>query len=59
MPGFEVIGKEEKNSINKIFSRGNEIMFRHGFEKLKKNLILNIHLQLLLEQQLLGLRSLL
>ena len=37
MPGFEVIGKEEKNSINKIFSRGNGIMFRHGFEKLRNN----------------------
>lgn len=37
MPGFEVIGNKEKNSINKIFSKGGGILFRHGFEKLRKN----------------------
>ena len=37
MPGFEVIGIEERNSINKIFSRGGGVLFRHSFEKLRKN----------------------
>lgn len=32
MPGYEVIGKEELEQINEIFSSG-AILFRHGFEK--------------------------
>ena len=37
MPGFEIIGKEEKRSIQNIFTKGSGILFRHGFEKLRKN----------------------
>ena len=37
MPGYEVIGKEEQHSINKIFKNANGIMFRHGFENLRNN----------------------
>ena len=36
MPGFEVIGIEEKNSINKIFTQGGGVLFRHSFENLRK-----------------------
>lgn len=37
MPGFEVIGIEEKNSINKIFTKGGGVLFRHSFQNLRKN----------------------
>lgn len=36
MPGFELIGREEKNQLNSIFSNGG-IFFRQGFENLRKN----------------------
>lgn len=36
MPGYELIDKEEKKEINKIFQEGG-ILFRHGFEKLRKS----------------------
>jgi len=31
MPGFELIGKEEKAAVNEIFDNGG-VLFRHGFE---------------------------
>ena len=31
MPGFEIIGKEEKLELNSIFKNGS-VLFRHGFE---------------------------
>lgn len=34
MPGFELIGKEELNEINDIFTNGG-ILFRHGFDNLR------------------------
>ena len=37
MPGFELIGKEEKQKINKIFDEGGGILFRHGFDNLRNN----------------------
>ena len=57
MPGFEIIGKEEKLELNSIFKNGS-VLFRHGFDdkrkgsykvkefenKFRKNLILNIRL---------------
>ena len=36
MPGFELIGKEEKREINEIFNNGG-ILFRHGFDSLRNN----------------------
>ena len=36
MPGFEIIGKEEKAEINKIFDDGG-VLFAHGFDSLRKN----------------------
>jgi len=35
MPGFEIIGEEEKKAINKIFDDGG-VLFAHGFENLQK-----------------------
>ena len=34
MPGFELIGKEEKKHIDDIFQNG-VVLFRHGFEHLR------------------------
>lgn len=36
MPGFELIGSEEKKEINEIFDNGG-ILFRHGFDTLRNN----------------------
>ena len=38
MPGFELIGKKEKEEINKIFNESNGVLFAHGFEKLRRNI---------------------
>ena len=35
MPGFEVIGKEERKAVDKIFAEGG-ILFAHGFDRLRK-----------------------
>ena len=35
MPGFEVINKEEKKAVAKIFDEGG-VLFAHGFENLRK-----------------------
>lgn len=35
MPGFEVVGNEEKEELNKIFKDGS-ILFAHGFDNLRK-----------------------
>ncbi len=35
MPGFEIIGKEEKTELNSIFRNGS-VLFRHGFD-IKRN----------------------
>ena len=35
MPGYEIIGSEEKKEINKIFDSGG-VLFRQGFEKIRK-----------------------
>lgn len=36
MPGFEVIGDEEKQALNELFER-NGILYRYGFDALRKN----------------------
>jgi 8-amino-3,8-dideoxy-alpha-D-manno-octulosonate transaminase len=35
MPGFEIIGKEEKLELNSIFKKGS-VLFRHGFDAKRK-----------------------
>lgn len=35
MPGFELIGEEERKEVNKIFSEGGGVLFRHGFDQLR------------------------
>jgi hypothetical protein len=35
MPGFEIIGKEEKLELNSIFKKGS-VLFRHGFDIKRK-----------------------
>ena len=34
MPGFEVVGKEEREQVEDVFNRGG-ILFRHGFDNLR------------------------
>ncbi len=36
MPGFELIGKEEKDAVNEIFDDGG-ILFAHGFDAIRNN----------------------
>ena len=36
MPGFELIGREEQDAVNKIFEDGG-ILFAHGFDAMRKN----------------------
>jgi len=36
MPGFELIGKEERDAINKLFDDGG-ILFAHGFDQVRNN----------------------
>src|SRR4051812_585183 len=32
MPGFELIGKEEREALNKIFDESGGVFFAHGFD---------------------------
>ena len=36
MPGFELIGIEEKEAVNQVFDEGG-ILFAHGFDALRRN----------------------
>ena len=36
MPGYELIGKEERDAVNKIFDDGG-ILFHRAFENVRKN----------------------
>lgn len=36
MPGFELIGKEEKEELDNIFKNGG-VLFRHGFDNIRNN----------------------
>ena len=38
MPGWELISKEEKQEVNKIFTLSNGVLFGHGFEKRRRNI---------------------
>ena len=35
MPGFELVGKEERDSVNEIFETSNGVLFAHGFDGLR------------------------
>jgi dTDP-4-amino-4,6-dideoxygalactose transaminase len=37
MPGWELVGKEEKKEINDIFNLSNGVMMAHGFEDVRNN----------------------
>jgi 8-amino-3,8-dideoxy-alpha-D-manno-octulosonate transaminase len=37
MPGFELIGKEERDAVLEIFDKYGGVLFRHGFESLRNN----------------------
>ncbi len=39
MPGWELIGEEERNAVNDVFDRGG-ILYRYGFDKVRKNTFL-------------------
>jgi len=41
MPGFELIGKEEKEAINEIFELSNGVLYRYGFDE-KRNHIFRV-----------------
>lgn len=36
MPGFELVGKEERDAVNKLFDDGG-VLFAHGFEAIRNN----------------------
>ena len=36
MPGYEVIGKEEKKAVSRLFEEG-KVFFAHGFDKIRKH----------------------
>ena len=38
MPGFELVGKEEQDAVNEIFSESNGVVFAHGFDVLRNNI---------------------
>ena len=35
MPGWEIIGKQEKKALNSLFREGG-VLFAHGFDKFRK-----------------------
>ena len=37
MPGWELVGNEELESIQEIFSKGGGIFFRQGFEQVRND----------------------
>ncbi len=38
MPGFEVVGKEEQEAVNEIFTKSNGVVFAHGFDAMRNNI---------------------
>ena len=41
MPGWEIIGEEEREELLKIFSESNGVMFAHGFDE-RRNFIYRV-----------------
>ena len=37
MPGWEIIGKQEKKALNSLFREGG-VLFAHGFDKFRKKI---------------------
>ncbi|MCX6707910.1 MAG: aminotransferase class I/II-fold pyridoxal phosphate-dependent enzyme, partial [Candidatus Woesearchaeota archaeon] len=37
MPGWELLGKEEKEAVDDIFDNRGGILYRYGFDKLRQN----------------------
>ena len=35
MPGFELIGKEEQQAIQRVFTQAGGVMHRYGFDALR------------------------
>lgn len=38
MPGYEVVGKEEQEAVNRIFTESNGVLYRYGFDKLRNGI---------------------
>ena len=38
MPGFELVGKEERDALNEIFEQSNGVVFAHGFDALRNRI---------------------
>lgn len=38
MPGFELIGNEERDAVLEVFDKGGGVLFRHSFEALRNNI---------------------
>ena len=36
MPGFELIGEEERKAVNELFDDGG-VLFAHGFDNMRNN----------------------
>jgi len=38
MPGWELMGKEEKEALNEIFDKSNGVLYRYGFDQRRNNI---------------------
>ena len=38
MPGYEIIGNEEKKAVNDVFDKSNGVLFAHGFNERRNNI---------------------
>ena len=38
MPGFEIIGKEERNAVIDVFDKSNGVLFAHGFDERRNHI---------------------
>ena len=36
MPGYELVGKEERDAVLEIFDKHGGVLFKHGFDALRK-----------------------
>ena len=36
MPGYELVGKEERDAVLEIFDMSGGVLFKHGFDDLRK-----------------------
>jgi len=54
LPGFEIIGKEEKKAVNDVFEKSNGVLFAHGFNERRNNIFRVRKLEKLFAQKLGG-----